>query len=173
MGKAKAIVPKRPKVNGKEKYAKDIKVATSNLFIDISKIPMYTEILDIAMQELNSGEIVDYGDNRLFLGDGSPGTFLGNPIQSGIMKSSSLISDQYNPQILLSNRNYLVDYANSFAYRLDSYTPIAGTGPSEEIVYIDESNNIVINTLNVRDFQEIEIEFWSYGVEFNDTIIEW
>jgi hypothetical protein len=171
-GKAKAIVPKRTKVNGKEKYAKDIKVATSNLFVDISKIPFYTDILAIALQDLNSGEIVDYGDNRLFLGDGSAGTFSGNPIQSGIMKSSSLISDQYNPRILLSNKNYQEDYTNSFAYSLDSYTPIVGTGNNGEVVYVDESNNIVINTVNVQDFQEIEIEFWNYDLEINDTIIE-
>jgi hypothetical protein len=25
----------------------------------------------------------------------------------------------------------------------------------------------------VQEFQEIEIEFWSYDLEINDTIIEW
>lgn len=169
---AKPKVGKKNKTSSKDRYAKDIKVATSNLFVDISKIPVYTEILELALQDLNSGEIVDYGDNRLFFGNGSAGTFSGNPIQSGIMKSSSLISEQYNPKILLSNKNYQTDYEESFSYKLDSYTPIVGTGTGDAIVYVDDLNNIVINTVNVQDFQEIEIEFWSYDLEINDTIIE-
>ena len=162
----------KDKTKDKNRYAKDIKIATSNLFVDISKVPVYANIDELILQELNSGEIIDYGNNSLFFADGLAGNFSGNPIQSGIMKSSSLISSQYNPMILLSNKNYQLDYRNLFAYSLDFYTPIVGTGDNGEIAYVDESNNLVINTIRVQDFQEIEVEFWSYDVEINDTIVE-
>jgi hypothetical protein len=172
MSGAKKVVPKKNKTNDKNKYAKDIKIATSNLFVNVSSIPVYSDIDNLVLQDLNSGEIVDYGDNSQFFSDGSVGNLSGNPIQSSIMKSSSLISEQYNPKILLSNKNYQLDYLDSFSYSLDFYLPLEGTGEGGSTVYVDESNNLVINTVFVQDFQEIEVEFWSYDVEINDTIVE-
>lgn len=172
MSGAKAKKPKKVNTKDKNRYAKDMKIATSNLFVDVSNTPVATDINQLVLQELNSGEIIDYGDNSLFFGDGTPVTFSGNPIQSGIMKSSSLISAQYNAKTLLSNKNYQLDYRDSFAYSLEFYTPIVGTGDNGDFVYINEFNDLVINTIRVQDFQEVEIEFWSYDPGINDTIIE-
>jgi len=169
--------PTKNLLNNKEiwssKTSKDIKVATSNLFVKSSDIPIYANINEIVLQELNSGQILDYGDNSLFFGDGAVGTLSGNPLLANIMKSTSSISSQYNPKSLLSTTNYQEDYKNKFLYNLAFYVPIEGTGENGEIAYLDSSNNLIINTVNVQDFQEVEVEFWKYGVEINDTIIEW
>lgn len=168
--------PAKNLLNNKEiwssKTSKDIKIATSNLFVKSSDIPIYANINEIVLQDLNSGQILDYGDNSLFFGDGSVGTLSGNALIANIMQSSSTISSQYNPKSLLSTTNYQEDYKNQFLYSLIFYVPIQGTGENGEIVYLDSSNNLIINTVNVQDFQEVEVEFWKYGVEINDTIVE-
>lgn len=168
--------PAKNFLNNKEiwssKTSKDIKIATSNLFVKSSDVPAYADINEIVLQELNSGQILDYADNSLFFGDGSIGTLSGNPLTANIIKSTAGISSQYNPKSLLSTTNYQEDYSNDFLYNLLFYVPVEGTGNNGEIAYLDSSNNLIINTINVQDFQEIEVEFWKYDVEINDTIVE-
>jgi hypothetical protein len=43
----------KDKTKDKSRYAKDIKIATSNLFVDISKVPVYANIDELILEELN------------------------------------------------------------------------------------------------------------------------
>jgi hypothetical protein len=188
MGSSKPKKPKPITDSKSKRTSKDIKIATSNLFILNSDTPLYGNIENLILQELSSGEIIDYGDNSLSLGSGNvpalntnttlPGIngnapiFVGNPISSGVSESASNISAINNPTTILIGSNSTADYLNSFSYTLSFYLPNQGTGDNGESVYIDSSNNLIINTVNIQDFQEIEVEFWNYETEINDTIVE-
>lgn len=151
-----------------------VKIATSNLYITNNDIPEYATINDLVFQTLNPGEILDYGDNSIINGDGTIGTssLSGNSISSSIARNILDISLQYNPQNLLSSTNYILQYQQSFPMKLEVYVPKVGTGPNGEIVYTDSNNNLIINTINLKESEEVEIEFWQYDVELNDTIVE-
>lgn len=154
------------------KKLQDVRVATSNLFVTDSSIQQYNLMMQTTLQELNYGEIAEYGDNRVLSNSGVVNNISNNPLSSSILKSISGISSIYDPKTLLSSTNHQIDYSKIFVYNLENYKPMVGTGGDGSIVYMDENNNLIINTINVADFQEVELEFWIYDQELNDTIIE-
>jgi hypothetical protein len=141
-----------------------IKIATSNLFVDTTNIPNYKSLEDIVLQTLNPGEILDYSDTNLVIVSSNTG----NSNNSSI--DATVTTVQTNPQNILSASSELNNQQSTFYSGIDIYAPEVGTGPQGEIVYLDESNNLVINTVNVRGVDEVEIEFWKYETELNDTI---
>jgi len=142
---------------------KSVKIATSNLFINTENIPNYKSLEDIVLQTLNPGEVLDYGDTNLVI-------VSGNNSSNNSSIDSTFTTIQTNPLDILSSTSALNSILSTFYSSLYIYTPKIGTGPQGQIVYFDESNNLVINTVNVRGVDEVEVEFWKYETELNDTI---
>jgi hypothetical protein len=143
--------------------AKSIKIATSNLFIDSANIPEYKSIEDIVLQTLNPGEILDYSDTNLVVVSGNTSGTNNQSLDSTVTTPST------NPQDLLSS-GAANNQPSTFYSSIDLYVPNVGTGPQGEVIYFDQSNNLIIDTINVREVDEVEIEFWKYETELNDTI---
>jgi hypothetical protein len=144
--------------------ATSIKIATSNLFVDTANIPNYKSLEDTVLGTLNPGEVLDYSDTNLII----VSSHIDNSNNSAVDVTVTAI--QTNPQNILSSASAMNSLQPTFYSTLDIYTPKVGTGPQGKTVYLDESNNLVINTVNVRDRDEVEIEFWKYETELNDTI---
>jgi hypothetical protein len=144
--------------------ATSIKIATSNLFIDSMNIPTYKTLEDFVLETLNSGEILDYSDTNLV----TISSNVDNSNNSSIDVTVTAI--QTNPQNILLSASILNNLESTFYSNLDIYIPKIGSGTDGESVYIDENNSLIIDTVNVREGDEVEIEFWKYETELNDTI---
>ena len=150
--------------NSDLKYSTSVKIATSNLFIDTNNIPTYKSLEDLVLETLNSGEILDYSDTNLV----TISSNVDNRNNSSIDVTVTEI--RTSPQNILLSTSTLNNLKSTFYSTLDIYIPKVGTGPQGKSVYLDENNNLIIDTVNVRERDEVEVEFWKYETELNDTI---
>jgi hypothetical protein len=83
-----------------------------------------------------------------------------------------------DPLKIIALQNTDEQYFKQFSVSLNRYIPDEGTGENGEIVYIDSDrtsstySSLIINTLNLRPEERLEIEFISFQDILNDTIIE-
>lgn len=89
---------------------------------------------------------------------------------SSIVDASD-INYQYSPNRLIAMQKTSSQYFSQFGISLDSYVPIVGTGPSGEIIYIeDTTGNLVINTVGMPSKYRVEVQVMTFNDLINDTI---
>jgi hypothetical protein len=146
-----------------------IKIATSNLFADLAAtIPpelmtrrIFEEIGGMELLEISRTDTID-GVNQEY-----------SPIYN-----LADLNTQYDPNSLISFQGVDKDYFQSLEISLEQHIPDYGTGPDGSIVYIDRDitsptyNSLIINTVRVQDWERVEVDFLTYNVSLNDTIVE-
>lgn len=133
----------------------NIKPATPDLIdFDSSYVPV-DYITSLIFETVGSQELI--GIVRADLVNGK--NLLYSPI-----KNLTSIASQYSPEnIFTVPINARSEFAN-FAIKLENYFPEFGTGPNQETVYMDEATrNIVVNVINMRNNEQVEIEVLSRG----------
>jgi len=157
-----------------------VKIATSNLFIDTLNVPDYKSIEDLIFETLNSGEILDYGNTQATV-VGSVGTGINgfqddnlNLIDTRLYPDSNIDEeipyDGNGPNTTDGSTGGSTGGIVPIDSNINYYYPIVGNGIGGEYVYFNTNNNLVIDLINVREGQYVEIEFWKYETELNDTI---
>jgi hypothetical protein len=118
-------------------------------------------MFDLVFEDIGAQEIIDVARNDT--------VFTENLIYQPI-KNSVLLSQQYNPNSLLSLQGVSSDYFKNFSIDFSSKVPQNGTGPSGETIYFDSDGNLIINAINLESDEQIEISILIQGSLFNDTI---
>lgn len=118
-------------------------------------------MFDLVFEDIGGQEIINIARNDT--------VFTENLIYQPI-KNSVLLSQQYNPNTLLSLQGTSGDYFKNFPISFSDKMPNVGTGPNGEVVYIDSDGNLVINVKNLESDEQVEIAILSEGTVFNDTI---
>ena len=122
-----------------------IEVMTDLIFEDIGG----TEILNIARTDLVNGQSVIYA-----------------PI-----KNLAQIYLKYNPQNILSVQETTGEIFNNFSIKIARHIPYVGNGPNGRNVYMDPvTGDIVIDVVNLKRDERVEIQTANTGTTFNDTI---
>jgi len=122
-----------------------LEVMTDLIFEDIGG----TEILNIARTDLVNGQSVIYA-----------------PI-----KNLAQIYLKYNPQNILSVQETTGEIFNNFSIKLTRHIPYVGNGPNGRNVYMDPvTGDIVIDVINLKRDERVEIQTANTGMTFNDTI---
>jgi hypothetical protein len=81
------------------------------------------------------------------------------------------INTEYNPNKIVSLQKTASSYFNTFAIPFDDYMPENGTGPANEIVYVEqETGDLIINVLELPQNFKVEIQVLSFEDILNDTI---
>jgi hypothetical protein len=81
------------------------------------------------------------------------------------------VNDEFNPAKIISLQKIASMYFNTFAIPFDLYEPRNGTGPSNEIVYIEESTgNLIINVVDLPSNLRVEVQVLSFEDILNDTV---
>jgi hypothetical protein len=146
-----------------------IKIATSNLFADLNPTIAPELMTRRIFEEIGGMELLEV--SRTDTIDGL------NQEYSPIYNLADL-NTQYDPNVLISFQGVDKDYFQSLEISLDEHIPDYGTGPDGSIVYIDQDitsptyNSLIINTVRVQDWERVEVDFLTYNVSLNDTIIE-
>jgi hypothetical protein len=118
-------------------------------------------MFDLVFEDIGGQEIINIARNDT--------VFTENLIYQPI-KNSVLLTQQYNPNSLLSVQGVAGDYFKNFPISFSSKIPEVGTGDNGEIIYFDSEGNLVVNVINLDSDEQVEISILSAGEVFNDTI---
>ncbi len=140
----------------------DTQAASPDIILfDDESVPVEL-MADLIFENIGGQELINIARNDLINGQ--------NVIYSPI-KNLNLLSQQHNSKNILSLSNTSQDFFKNFPIKLESKIPDVGTGPNEEIVYLEETtNNLIINLINLEPDEQIEIQIITSGNIFNDTI---
>jgi hypothetical protein len=87
------------------------------------------------------------------------------------IKNISSIATRYGPKNIVALANASDTYFSNFPIKLDQRIPDIGTGPFGQIVYIDpDTNDLVINVINLRPDEQIEVQIMKRFEVLDDTI---
>lgn len=150
-----------------------IKVATPDLII-LTEDMLSPEIMtDLIFEDIGGQEIINIIRNDIVNGQ--------NIIYQPIKNVTSLYY-QYNPQNILALQKTDKDYFRNFPISLYNKVPECGTGyeivagqrvENCKHIYIDPSSgDLVIDLINIRPGEEVEIQIMSKLTELHDTIYE-
>jgi hypothetical protein len=180
--KGKSVSPKLPKPPVKPKppavkkdtskgsdtvaKGKVIKIADSNLFIDQAQ-PSVEDMTNTIFQEIGGHELIG-----LVANDKVNPIFDLNGETSSYQPISNLseLTIEYSPQNIMNLQDTDLDYFKAFPVSVDRFIPEYGSGTNGATIYTDASGNLVIEFVNLRDDQRVQVETLSYGNVINDTI---
>lgn len=145
----------KPNTPGTQPASPDI------ILFDDDSVPIEV-MADLIFENIGGQELINIARNDLISGQ--------NIIYSPI-KNLNLLAQQYNSRNILPLSNTSDAYFKNFPIKLESKIPTVGTGPNEEIVYL-ENGNLVINVINLAADEEVEIQIIVDGEIFDDTIYD-
>ena len=154
------------RLNTIENQMASVKVATPdiiNLLDDETPEDQKIEIMtDLLFEDIAAQEIVNIIRNDIVNGQ----SVIYQPI-----KNITGLYYQYNPQNILALQKTDKDYFKNFPILLYSKVPQYGSGPDFKYVFIDEtSGNLIIDLINMKPGEEVEVQFISNLEELHDTI---
>lgn len=119
---------------------------------------------DILFEDIGGQEILSVSRNDLVNGQ----KVIYSPI-----KNVSRISQRFNSNTMFPIPETTQSYFNNFAIKLEERIPDIGTGPNDEIVYIDPiTGNVVVNVTNMGTTDMVEIQVLSRGDLVSDILYE-
>jgi alpha-L-arabinofuranosidase len=118
---------------------------------------------DLIFEDIGGQELINIARNDILNGI----DILYNPI-----KNISSLYLQYNPNNILALQGISEAYFSQFAINFGSRVPSTGTGPNSSIVYLDEGGNLIIELVNMKDSESVEVQIQVNGSKFSDTIYE-
>lgn len=81
------------------------------------------------------------------------------------------INTEYNPNKIVSLQRVASLYFSTFGISFDTYEPQNGTGPNNEIVYVeDATGDLIINVLDLPQNFRVEVQVMSFEDILNDTV---
>lgn len=152
--------------NSSSKKGKAIKIADSNLFVDVGQ-PSVDEMAVAIFEQIGGHELIGIVSNDLVnpIYDLNGSNTAYQPIQN-----LNKIAVDYSPSNILKLQDTDVDYFRAFPISLDRFIPEYGSGTNGSTIYTDSSGNLVIEFVNIRDNQRVQVEVLSYGNVISDTI---
>lgn len=140
-----------------------VKVATPDLLIFRDEVLPIEIMTDLIFEDIGGQELINIARSDILNGI----DILYNPI-----KNISSLYLQYNPNNILALQGISEAYFSQFAINFGSRVPSTGTGPNSSIVYLDEDGNLIIELVNMKDSESVEVQIQVNGSKFSDTIYE-
>ena len=139
-----------------------VKVATPSL-LALSNTPLdINSMVELIFQDIGGQELINISRSD---------AINGQDIVYSIIKNLKNIMLDYNSNNIIKLQGTSDNYFKNFSIRLEQKLPEKGTGPNDEMVYIEESTgNLIINLINIEKGEQVEIEIINQGEVFDDTI---
>lgn len=143
----------------------DIKIASSNNFlIQDDQLPIDI-MTDLIFEDIGGQEVINIARN---------GSVNGQNVLYQPIKNLTSLALQYNSQNILPVQDTSNHHFDNYSISLEDYVPISKVSDPEygvDAVYIEEyTSDIIINTVNLQDNQQVEVQIIKYGTSVNDTI---
>jgi hypothetical protein len=139
-----------------------VKPATPDLIIfDNESVPIDV-MSDLIFENIGGQELISIARNDIVNGQ----SVVYRPI-----KNLSSLALRYNPQNIIALQNTSNKFFENFPIKLENHIPDKGTGPANETVYIDPTNNnLIINVVGLAEDERVEVQILTNGSILNDTI---
>lgn len=118
-------------------------------------------IVDLLFEDISSHELINISRNDIINGQ----KIFYNPIKNLVD-----IQSQFNPNNILALQDTSEQYFKKYPIKLDEKIPVVGNGPNGSNVYIDDNNNLVIETVNNARDEQIEIQISLGGTIYEVTL---
>ncbi len=139
-----------------------VKIATPDLILFKDEMVPIELMTDLIFENIGGQELINLVRNDILSGE----EVLYQPV-----KNVTDLHYKYHPQNILNLQGTSQSYFKSFPIRLEDKIPMVGNGPDGKPVYIDETTgNIIIDTINLRPDEQVEVQIISYGSVLNGTI---
>jgi hypothetical protein len=116
---------------------------------------------DLYFENIGGQELISIARNDIINGQ----TISYQPI-----RNINSLANRYNSQNILFIPQTAYSFFNNFPLKFVNYLPNVGTGPEGESVYLDNLNNIIINLVNIRPSEEVEVQVFDQPNIFSGTI---
>lgn len=120
-------------------------------------------LADLVFEEIGGQELINIARNDIINGQ---------PVRYQPIKNVNKLANKYNPQNILYIPQTSYSFFNNFPLKFVDYLPNVGTGPEGKTIYLDESGNLIINLVNIRPNEEVEVQVFDQPNIFNGTIYE-
>jgi hypothetical protein len=139
-----------------------IKIATPSL-LDLTNKPLDIDsMIEVIFQDIGGHELINISRSD---------AINGQDIVYSIIKNLKNIMLDYNSNNIIKLQGTSEEYFKNFSISLEQKLPKIGTGPNEELIYLEPSTgNLVINVINLQKGEQVEIEIINQGETFDDTI---
>ena len=94
-------------------------------------------------------------------------TVNGQDVKYQPIKNLKIIQEEYNPINLVRIQDTSDKYFANFPIKLDDKVPAVGNGPLGSNVYLDDSNSLVLEFVNLETDEQVDIQ-----ITINGTIYE-
>lgn len=119
------------------------------------------EMLDLVFETIGGREILSVVRSDII--NGQSVTY--SPI-----KNLSELSVKYDSKNILPLQNASNVYFYNFPINLENCVPSVGTGPNGEVLYIDSSGSLIIDVINLKEDESVEVQILTTGEILDDTI---
>ena len=139
-----------------------VKIATPSL-LALSNQPLdINSMVELIFQDIGGQELINISRSD---------AINGQDIVYSIIKNLKNIMLDYNSNNIIKLGGTSDVIFKNFSIKLEQRLAKKGTGPNEEIVYLEESTgNLIINVVNLEKGEQVEIEIINQGGVFDDTI---
>lgn len=153
-----------------------VKAATPDLLIDSGTVEEIEILSQLFIEEIGGQELINISRHDLINGQN---------LSYSPIKNITRIASRYSSNNIIPIQNNSSSIFNNFSIKLDEYLPPSGenssgqylssigTGPAGQPIYIDPANgNLVINVVNLRKDEQVEIQIIRNKNLINATIYE-
>ena len=137
-----------------------VKSATPDIvqFDDASIVDNAEVIVDLLFENIGGQELLTIARYD---------TVNGQDVKYQPIKNLKIIQEEYNPNNLVRIQDTSDKYFANFPIKLDSKIPIVGNGLLGSNVYLDDSNALVLEFINLEADEQVDIQ-----ITINGTIYE-
>lgn len=164
-------VPDLPVIRERSK-SDQIKAATPDLIVRNKQGQPIEYLTDLLYEQIGGQEILSIS---------RADTINGQYVKYTPIKNISSISSRYNSQNIFYVDGNWEEYFSNFAIHLEQYMPDTGSGPNQEIIYVEDtyadqeqtillSSNIVVELNNIPENIDVEFQTVFLGDVFSDII---
>jgi hypothetical protein len=128
----------------------------------ISTLELIERTVSLLFEQIGSIEILNISRNDIINGQ---------RVSYNLISNSSSLGEAYSPINVFKVFGGSLEIFENFSIKFEQHVPDRGTGPSEQIVYNDlETGDLVVDVINLKKNDRVEIEILSSGNVENDTI---
>lgn len=138
-----------------------IKTATPDIILfDDSTVPIEV-MADLIFEDIGGQELIDIARTD---------TINGQKILYQPIKNINSINQEYNSNNILGLQKTSDKYFAGFAIKLENKVPVVSNSADGNPAYIDESGNLVIDSINLNADEQVEIQISLSGTIYETEI---
>ena len=134
-----------------------VKTATPEIILfDDETLPAIT-LIDILFEDIGGQELLSMSRHDTISGDYVP---------NQLIKNLTSLNQEFSSKRLLSLQNTSDKYFSNFGIKLENKIPLVGGGAGGENIYLNDSQDIVIDLINLDIDEQVEVQLSISGTMY-------